>query len=90
VSPHIPALESRIHNRRCGVVLDLALPPYKTVSTPWPKGDNDNYEKAVWDIITKGGPIWKDDVQVCLNLTGKRFITDGEKPHAAVYIREIL
>jgi len=66
------------------------LPPYKTVKTPWPKGDIDNYEKAIWDIITKGGHIWKDDVQVCLSSTNKRFTEGEEKPHAQVYIREML
>jgi Holliday junction resolvase RusA-like endonuclease len=75
---------------RCAIALDLVLPPYKTVKTPWPKGDIDNYEKAVWDIITKKKHIWKDDIQVCLSLTNKRFADDHETPHAAVYIREIL
>lgn len=88
--PHIPKLEPYIAGLRCAVALDLVLPPYKTVNTPWPKGDIDNYEKAVWDIITKGGHIWKDDVQVCLALTGKRFTINDERPHAQVYIREML
>jgi Holliday junction resolvase RusA-like endonuclease len=90
VSPHIPKLEPIITGLRCAIALDLVLPPYKTVKTPWPKGDIDNYEKAVWDIITKKKHIWKDDIQVCLSITGKRFTEDGEDPHAAVYIREIL
>jgi Holliday junction resolvase RusA-like endonuclease len=91
VKPHIPALEPIITGLRVGIALDLVLPPYKTVKTPWPKGDIDNYEKAIWDIITKGGLIWKDDIQVCLSITGKRFarLDLDERPHAAVYIREI-
>ena len=90
VSPHIPQLEPIIAGLRCAIALDLVLPPYKTVATKWPIGDIDNYEKAVWDIITRKKHIWKDDVQVCLSITGKRFCIDDEKPHAAVYIREIL
>jgi Holliday junction resolvase RusA-like endonuclease len=88
--PHIPALEPIISGIRCAIALDLVLPPYKTVKTPWPKGDIDNYEKSVWDIITKAGHIWKDDVQVCLSVTGKRFTVEDEKPHAEVYVREVL
>jgi len=90
VAPHIPKLEPIIAGLRCAIALDLVLPPYKTVSTKWPKGDIDNYEKAVWDIVTRKKYIWKDDVQVCLSITGKRFTSSTEVPHAAVYIREIL
>lgn len=88
VAPHIPKLEPTITGVRCAVALGLVLPPYKTVATPWPKGDVDNFEKSVYDIVTKRGHIWKDDVQICLNITLKRFSEDGESPHAEVYIRE--
>lgn len=89
-SKHLPSLEAIITDRRVAVVLDLVLPPYKTVNTPWAKGDIDNYEKALWDLVTRGGGIWKDDVQVCLALSSKRFHTVKEEPHTAVYIREML
>lgn len=88
VARYFSKLEPRIEDVRVAVVLELVLPPYKTVSTPFAKGDNDNYEKAIWDVITKKGHIWKDDIQVCLNITLKRFADEGEEPHAKAYIRE--
>ncbi len=90
VGPHIPKLEPIISDVPCAVALDLVLPPYKTVKTPWPKGDVDNYAKAVFDIVTKKKHIWKDDVQVNLCVIQKRFCVGDETPHASVYIREIL
>jgi len=90
VAKHIPKLEPIISGLPCAVALDLVLPPYKTVKTPWPKGDVDNFAKAVFDIITKKEHIWKDDMQINLTIVQKRFAVGNEVSHAAVYIREIL
>lgn len=89
VKPHVPALRPVISDLPCALALDLVMPPYKTVNTPWPKGDIDNYAKAIFDIVTSKGCIWKDDIQVNVGLIRKRFCEDGEEPHAHVYIREV-
>lgn len=43
----------------------------KTTKKLWPKGDNDNYEKGVWDALN--GHAWEDDDQIVLNTTVKLF-----------------
>jgi len=43
----------------------------KTTERQWPRGDNDNYEKAVWDCLN--GIVWEDDDQIVDNRTRKRF-----------------
>jgi Holliday junction resolvase RusA-like endonuclease len=37
----------------------------------WPKGDLDNYEKAVWDGLN--GIVWEDDDQIVNSRSYKRF-----------------
>jgi Holliday junction resolvase RusA-like endonuclease len=39
----------------------------------YPRGDNDNYEKAIWDAVTKNKAAWNDDDQIILNITHKRY-----------------
>lgn len=80
----VPILETPV-----AVSLDFVCPPYKTVSTPWPKSDIDNYAKTVLDVITKTGRIWKDDIQVVFSVERKCFTKGDETPHTAIYIREV-
>jgi len=49
----------------------------RTSKKDYPRGDNDNYEKAIWDMLTKK-KYWRDDDLIIDNFTSKRFVaTDG-------------
>lgn len=56
----------------------------KKLTREWPRGDSDNYAKAVLDAITRSGLVWKDDDQVVLHTAGKRYAEPGEEPHTYV------
>ena len=57
----------------------VCLKPQRTYRV-FPRGDNDNFEKAAWDVITRAQAIWQDDDQIILNTTWKRYADKGEKP----------
>lgn len=71
------------------MAVEFVLPPFKTVTRLFPKGDVDNYSKALLDAITRSEVTWKDDVQVVHLSASKRFTRLHEDPHIAVYIREV-
>lgn len=50
---------------------NVYVPRPRTTKKHWPKGDNDNYEKACWDGLN--GVAWDDDDQVVINHTVKIF-----------------
>lgn len=56
----------------------------KTGTLPHPRGDVDNYAKAVLDAITKAQLIWHDDKQVKFLAVEKRYALGVEDPHIAV------
>lgn len=68
------------------VMTEFVVKKPKTTKKLWPRGDNDNYEKAAWDAITKCQAIWDDDDQIILNLTVKRFTKLTEEPHTKVTV----
>ena len=85
---HVPAMVPLL-DVPVALALDHVCPQYKTVDTQWARGDIDNHAKAIMDVITKSKRIWKDDMQVVLVVERKRFVKSGEKPHTAIYIREV-
>ncbi len=56
----------------------------KKLTRELPRGDVDNYSKAVLDAVTRTGLVWKDDDQVKILLTGKRYAEEGEEPHTYI------
>lgn len=60
----------------------------KTSARLWPRGDNDNYEKAAFDLLTRKG-YWYDDDQIVTNKTTKRFALTGEAPHTLITIQHL-
>lgn len=59
----------------------------KKLTRDYPIGDCDNYEKALWDAMTKEG-FWEDDDQIVYNTTEKRYAEPGESPHINVEVYE--
>lgn len=53
------------------VDLQLWVKRPKKTARLWPLGDNDNYEKAVWDCLTKRA--WDNDDAIILNRTYKGY-----------------
>lgn len=71
------------------VVTEIIVLKARTSKREWPRGDNDNFEKAIWDAITKAEACWKDDDQIIANYSIKRFANEGEEPGFKVTVYEL-
>lgn len=69
------------------VSLDLVCHKPKTTKRSNPRGDIDNYVKAVLDALTKKG-YWVDDDQITVIHAAKRWPDDKEEPHFYVRIEQ--
>lgn len=69
------------------VTLDLVAVKPKTTKRDNPRGDIDNYIKAVLDALTKKG-YWNDDDQIIHIYAHKRWPTPTEAPHFRVVIEQ--
>ncbi len=67
------------------VTLVHALRKAKASKRTYPRGDVDNYDKAVLDAITSHTSVWEDDDQVIQLHSSKVYISDSET--AGCYIR---
>lgn len=65
--------------------IEFAVQKPKTTKRTNPRGDIDNYAKAMMDVITKLG-YWEDDDQVVHATFIKRFAEAEEAPHTRVRI----
>lgn len=81
----IPKAESPMEGNLL-VTLDLVCAKPKTTKRTNPRGDIDNYAKAVLDSLTKKG-YWNDDDQIIELCVEKRWPDDNEEPHITVRIR---
>ena len=69
------------------VRLDLVAVRPKTTKRDNPRGDIDNYIKAVLDALTKKG-YWIDDDQIITIEADKRWPEPKEDPHFTVWIEQ--
>lgn len=69
------------------VTLDLVADKPKTTKRDNPRGDIDNYIKAVLDALTKKG-YWNDDDQIIHLYAHKRWPDPTEAPHFRVVIEQ--
>lgn len=60
------------------IILEVIRTKPRTSKLAAPLGDNDQYEKGIWDGITETGKWWADDKQIVENLTTKRWAKEGE------------
>ena len=76
---------------KVGFEIDCEIVCYrpKNPSNSYPRGDNDNYEKAIYDSITYAKLVWEDDIQIVKNKSYKRYQKDGEDYGIKVTIREL-
>lgn len=70
------------------VELEFAVRRPKTTKRTNPRGDVDNYAKAMLDAMTKKN-YWGDDDQIVSLLCTKRFTSEGEEPFIAATIHEL-
>lgn len=82
-----PDLSDEVRERDVVISVEVAVKKPKTTKRVRPAGDNDNYEKGLWDAMTKVGAWWKDDIQIVSNTTTKRWAYPGETPGYRVTVR---
>ena len=68
----------------CTVLLEIVKQKPKTTKLAFPKPDIDNFEKAVYDAMSK--LVFKDDSQIQMAVVGKRWTREGEEPHISVTV----
>ena len=68
--------------------LEIVCHKPKTGKRQVPIGDIDNFEKAVYDAATRSKLIWKDDDQINLVATAKRYARPSEEPHSRLWVAE--
>lgn len=90
----IPTAE-RLYEGNLAVRVEFACHRPKTTKRLNPRGDIDNFEKAIFDAITgdrkkgfKG--YWVDDDQIVLNSARKRWVRPGETPHVKIKVRQLI
>lgn len=71
------------------VITEVVTSRPKTTQRTYPRGDNDNFEKAAWDAITQARRFWIDDDQIVFNATAKRYSGPDEAPATRIYISAI-
>jgi Holliday junction resolvase RusA-like endonuclease len=70
------------------VMVTIGAKRPKKPANPYPVPDVDNYAKANLDAMQKCGYLIKDDKQVQVLLTSKRYVTGDEVPYSAMYIAD--
>lgn len=58
----------------------------RTSKREWPRGDVDNYAKAILDVITKETNVWHDDDQVVQLHSAKEFASSPDEVGTHVII----
>jgi Holliday junction resolvase RusA-like endonuclease len=77
----------RQFTRRIELTAEFRITKARTSKLDTPKGDIDNYLKALLDSLTDAG-LWVDDKQVVLIGASKRFCNPGETAGIEVRVRE--
>lgn len=73
-----PAFPEETRKLPARITMDVLVRRPKSTKRQQPGGDNDNYEKGVWDAMTKVGHWWNDDTQIVDNRTVKRWAGDNQ------------
>lgn len=81
-----PPLPEEVLEKDVAITVEVRVKRPKTTKRIRPGGDNDNYEKGLWDAMTKVGGWWRDDEQIVENTTIKRWAEAGETPGYKVWV----
>jgi Holliday junction resolvase RusA-like endonuclease len=84
-----PDLPEDVRKRDVHIEVEVVVAKPKTTKRLRPGGDSDNYEKGVWDAMTKVGAWWVDDEQIVHNVTWKRWAHPGERDGYRVRVKFI-
>lgn len=82
-----PNLSPEIKERDVDIDVTAFIQKPQKTKRRRPGGDNDNYEKGLWDAMTKVGAWWKDDEQIVDNSTHKRWAKGDQAPGYQVTVR---
>jgi Holliday junction resolvase RusA-like endonuclease len=82
-----PNLSHEMRERDVEIEVWAYVQKPKTTKRRRPGGDNDNYEKGLWDAMTKVGAWWKDDEQIVDNALHKRWAGPDQEPGYKVIVR---
>lgn len=89
---YLPRVE-KTYEGMIHVEMEIVCSPPKTVKRSHPRGDIDNYIKAMLDAMTgtKDNPkgYWLDDDQIVSMYAMKRFTLEGEEPYIRVTYAEV-
>lgn len=83
------SVQEALTDAELGVISTFVCKRPKKPANPYPRGDIDNYEKALYDAITSSERVWYDDVQISRVNSAKRYTVGDEKPHIQVEVRPI-
>ena len=61
----------------------------KNPTNQYPRGDIDNFEKALYDAINASEMVWVDDTQISRVKADKRYTAGREKPCIHVEVRTV-
>lgn len=84
-----PLLPPEVRAWPVRINIEVAIKKAKTSKLVQPLGDNDNYEKGVWDAMTKADAFWLDDKQIVENQTTKRWAKENESEGYYVHVEFI-
>ena len=62
----------------------------KKLTRPHPHPDLDNFEKAIFDAVSKSECLWHDDDQIVAALSYKKYADPGEEPQTKLHVQEFL
>lgn len=82
-----PSLSPEVRSRDVRITIEVRVAKPKQTKRVRPGGDSDNYEKGLWDAMTKVGAWWEDDEQIVENHTTKRWAAPDEQPGYAVNVQ---
>ena len=75
--------------RPVAILAEYIVRKPKTTKREWPRGDVDNYDKAIFDALTACKSVWVDDDQILMSVSIKRFAEPGEDEHTKATIIQL-
>lgn len=84
LAEHVAKAKRSFNGSPVAGCLEFVVQRPKTTERQWPRGDGDNFEKAILDGITAHADLWKDDDQLVMLFWAKRYVEEDEEPHTHI------